>query len=35
MTGVNGTPMPSYGASIPPEDIWALVHYIQRMGGVR
>lgn len=35
MTGITGTPMPSYGSSIPPEDIWALVHYIQSLGGAR
>ena len=35
MTGINGTPMPSYGSSIPPEDIWALVHYIQSLGVAR
>ena len=26
-TGINGTPMPSYD-SLPPEDIWALVHFV-------
>jgi len=31
MTGINGTPMPSYSATIPPEDIWALVHFIQSL----
>ena len=30
-TGINGTPMPSYDGSIPPEDIWALVHYVQSL----
>lgn len=35
MTGINGTPMPSYGSSIPPEDIWALVHFIQSLGVAR
>ena len=27
-TGINGTPMPSYGGSLPPDDIWALVHFV-------
>ncbi len=27
-TGLNGTPMPSYADSIPPEDRWRLVDYI-------
>jgi cytochrome c oxidase cbb3-type subunit 2 len=27
MTGLNGTPMPSYAKSITPEDAWALVAY--------
>jgi len=35
MTGINGTPMPSYSSSIPPEDIWALVHFIQSLGPSR
>ncbi len=30
-TGINGTPMPSFGGQIPPQDIWALVHYIQSL----
>ena len=34
-TGVNGTPMPSFEGSIPPEDIWAMVHFIQTLGGAR
>lgn len=34
-TGVKGTPMPSYAGSIPADDIWALVHFVQslRSGG--
>ncbi|HJN77500.1 MAG TPA: c-type cytochrome [Myxococcota bacterium] len=32
MTGLNGTPMPSYAASIPDEtDRWALVHYVRSL----
>jgi mono/diheme cytochrome c family protein len=26
--GINGTPMPALGGVLPPEDIWALVHYV-------
>ncbi|HSD18715.1 MAG TPA: c-type cytochrome [Anaeromyxobacter sp.] len=35
MTGLNGTPMPSYAESISPEDAWALVSYVRslRKGG--
>jgi len=29
-TGVNGTPMTSFSA-LPPEDIWALVHFVQSL----
>jgi mono/diheme cytochrome c family protein len=28
MTGLNGTPMPSFGDSISPQDGWDLVHYV-------
>ena len=28
MTGVNGSPMPSFGDSISPQDGWDLVHYV-------
>jgi cytochrome c oxidase cbb3-type subunit 2 len=27
-TGLSGTPMPSYGASLPEEDRWALSYYV-------
>lgn len=30
-TGINGTPMPSYEGSNSPEEIWALVHYIESL----
>ncbi len=28
MTGINGTPMPSFAAQVSPEEAWDLVHYI-------
>ena len=31
MTGLNGTPMPSFVESISPEDAWDLVHYIESL----
>ncbi len=31
VTGINGTPMPAYGGSIDPEDIWCIVHFIQSL----
>ena len=31
MTGLNGTPMPSYAESISPEDAWALVSYVRSL----
>jgi mono/diheme cytochrome c family protein len=31
-TGMPGTPMPSF-MSLPPADIWRLVHYVQSLGG--
>jgi len=31
MTGLNGTPMPSYVDSIKPEEAWQLVHYIRSL----
>lgn len=34
-TGVNGTPMPAYAGSIAPEDIWALVHFVQSLRETR
>ena len=30
-TGINGTPMPSFAGSIAPEDIWAMVHFIESL----
>ncbi len=29
VTGVGGTPMPSYGDSLEPEETWDIVHYLQ------
>ena len=31
MTGLNGSPMPSYADSIGPEDAWALVAYVRSL----
>jgi cytochrome c oxidase cbb3-type subunit I/II len=31
MTGLNGTPMPSYVDSIKPDEAWQLVHYIESL----
>jgi len=31
MTGLNGTPMPSYDGAIATDDAWDLVHYIQSL----
>lgn len=31
ITGLNGTPMPSFKDSISPEDAWDLVHFIQSL----
>jgi mono/diheme cytochrome c family protein len=33
MTGLNGTPMPSFVESIAPDEAWDLVHYIQSLAG--
>jgi cytochrome c oxidase cbb3-type subunit 2 len=35
MTGLNGTPMPSFVDSIAPDDAWDLVHYIQSLAVTR
>ena len=32
VTGMNGTPMPSYAPSIPPEDAWHLTNYVVSLG---
>ena len=31
MTGLDGTPMPSYGEQIKPEEAWDLVHYLRTL----
>jgi hypothetical protein len=31
MTGLDGTPMPSYADVIKPEDAWDLVHYLRTL----
>jgi len=31
MTGLDGTPMPSYGDSLKPEQAWDLVHYLRSL----
>jgi mono/diheme cytochrome c family protein len=31
MTGLDGTPMPSFGDALKPDQIWDLVHYIQTL----
>ena len=30
-TGVNGTPMTSFGSALTPEEIWDLVHFVQSL----
>jgi cytochrome c oxidase cbb3-type subunit 2 len=35
MTGLNGTPMPSFVDSIAPDEAWDLVHYIQSLAPPR
>jgi mono/diheme cytochrome c family protein len=34
ITGMNGTPMPSYADSVGPEEAWDLVHYIQSLSAL-
>src|SRR5262249_461914 len=31
MTGLNGTPMPSFAHSVGPDEAWDLTHYIQSL----
>lgn len=33
MTGLAGTPMPSYADAIEPEQAWDLVHYVLSLSG--
>jgi len=32
MTGLNGTPLPSFVDTIKPDEAWDLVHYMQSLG---
>ena len=29
--GINGTPMPALGGTLPNEDLWAIVHYVRTL----
>lgn len=31
MTGLAGTPMPSYADALEPEQAWELVHYVRSL----
>ncbi len=31
VTGLDGTPMPSYAAALTPEQVWSVVHYVQSL----
>jgi hypothetical protein len=31
MTGLDGTPMPSFADVVKPEDAWDLVHYLRTL----
>jgi mono/diheme cytochrome c family protein len=31
MTGLSGTPMPSFADSLSPQDAWNLVHYLRSL----
>ena len=31
MTGVDGTPMPSFADNLTPADAWDLVHYLRTL----
>lgn len=33
ITGLDGTPMPSFAHQLDPAEAWALVHYIKSLGG--
>jgi len=34
MTGLDGTPMPSFKDALKPDQLWDLVHYIQTLRAV-
>jgi mono/diheme cytochrome c family protein len=31
MTGLDGTPMPSFKDAVKPEQLWDLVHYLETL----
>ena len=31
-TGINGTPMPGFAGSLPPDQTWDIVHYVESLG---
>ena len=31
VTGLSGTPMPAYGDSLSPDDVWAIVYYLESL----
>ena len=31
MTGLDGTPMPSFKDNLPPDEAWDLVHYLRTL----
>jgi plastocyanin/mono/diheme cytochrome c family protein len=31
-TGLDGTPMPGFAGTLSPEELWAVVHYVQALG---
>ncbi len=33
VTGIDGSPMPSYESKATPDEIWALVHYVRSLSG--
>jgi mono/diheme cytochrome c family protein len=35
VTGLNGTPMPSYGDALAPADLWAVVDYVRSLAAAR
>lgn len=33
--GIQGSPMPAYGSALTSDEIWQVVHYVQRLAGQR
>ena len=33
--GIQGSPMPAYGSALTSDEIWRVVHYVQRLAGQR